>query len=307
MFQVSLGQKVGFLFDDYKSTRWLEDSAAFCEEVIELGGEPIIASCNNDPDLQYKQAKKMIVKQKVKVLAIVASNKNQNSEIVELAKKHKVKTILYDRFIVGGGDYYVAFDAVDIGRTQAQYIIDNIQGKNLVLINGPLYDYNSILLREGQMEVLQPLVDEGKINLLFDDHMSSWHREGSFGVMVDLLATHKDSIDAILCANDELATGVIEAMETFGGDFNFPISGQDGMKQALKLILDKKQTMTILKSVMDLARAAAQLSMSLAKGNEPAIPLQKVMLGNLEMLAFKKQVVVVDLKNIYDYITVEEK
>lgn len=304
LFNLSFSQKIGFLLDDYKSIRWLEDSAAFSEEVIALGGEPIIKSCNNDPDLQYKQARNLILKQKVKVLAIVASDKNKNAKIIDLARKKGVKTILYSRFIMGGGDYYVSFDAEAIGRMQAQYLVDHIKGKNIVLINGPVSDYNAILLREGQMEVLEHYIEKGEINLLFNDHMDSWHREGSFGVMADLLATHKDSIDGILCANDELATGVIEAMETFGGDFNIPITGQDGMKQALKLILEKKQSMTILMSVMGLAQAAAQLSMSVAKNEEPSIPLQKMFIMDCEMMSFKKEAVVVDLDNIYNFINV---
>ena len=303
---ISYSQKIGFLLDDYTSKRWLEDSAAFSNEVIDLGGKPIIKSCNNDPELQHKQARKMILKDKVKVLVIVASDKNKNSEIIDFARKKGVKTILYSRFIMGGGDYYVSFDGEDIGRMQAQYLLDNMKGKNIVLINGPVIDYNAILLREGQMEVLEDYIERGEINLIFSEHMNSWHREGSFGVMVDLLTTHKDSIDGILCANDELATGVIEAMESFGADFNFPITGQDGMKQALKLIIEKKQSMTILKSVIELAQAAAQLSISLARDEKPTIPLQKNYIMDSEILSFKKEAVVVDLDNIYEFITVEK-
>lgn len=306
LVNLSFAQKIGFLLDDYTSKRWLEDSAAFSEEVIALGGQPIIKSCNNDPELQYKQARKMIVKQKVKVLVVLASDKNKNTKIIEFARKKGVKTILYDRFIMGGGDYSVSFDGEDIGRMQAQYLVDNMKGKNIVLINGPVIDYNAILLREGQMEVLEDYVEKGEINILYSEHMNSWHREGSFGVMADLLTTHKDSIDGILCANDELATGVIEAMESFGADFNFPITGQDGMKQALKLIIEKKQSMTILKSVISLAQAAAQLSISLARDEKPTLPLQKTYIMDCEMLSHKKEAVVVDLDNIYEFITIEE-
>ena len=299
-------QKIGFLLDDYKSTRWLEDSAAFCEEVKELGGTPIVASCNNDYKLQFEQAKKMINKDKVKVINIVASNKTENAKIVAYAKKKKVKVILYDRFIEGGGDYYVSFDGKDIGRIQAQYIVDNMKGKNIVVINGPTYDYNAILLHEGQMEVFKPLIAEGKIKLLFNGYMDSWQREGSFGVMLDALGAYKDSIDAVLCANDELATGVIEAMESSHENFDFPITGQDGMKQALKLIIEGKQTMTILKSVMDLARAAAQLSITVAKGEKPTIPLEKTTFKGTTILNYKKDVIVVDLNNIHQYVTIKK-
>lgn len=305
LINFSHAQKIGFLLDDYNSKRWLEDSAAFSNEIIELGGEPLIRSCNNDPGLQYKQARYLIKKQKVKVIVILASDKNKNTEIIDFARKKGVKTILYDRFIMGGGDYSVSFDGEDIGRMQAQYLVENMKGKNIVLINGPVIDYNAILLREGQMEVLENHVKKGEINILFNEHMSSWHREGSFGVMADLLTTHKDSIDGILCANDELATGVIEAMESFGGDFNFPITGQDGMKQALKLILEKKQSMTILKSVISLAQTAAKLSISLARDEEPTIPLQKTYIMDCEMLSHKKEAVVVDLDNIYEFINID--
>src|SRR5204862_22222 len=90
--------KIGMLIPNIVDDRFPKDRDNFTAEVKSAGGEVIAMECKNDDKVQIQQAQELI-KQGVKVLAIITVNKNTAATIVREAHKSGVKVIAYDRII----------------------------------------------------------------------------------------------------------------------------------------------------------------------------------------------------------------
>src|SRR5258708_209407 len=148
--------KIGLLLGTLKEERWQHDRDLFVAKAKELGADVLVQSANNDDALQISQAENLLT-QGVKVLVVVPHNAKSAATIVASAHKAGVKVIAYDRVIQNCDlDYYVAFDAPQIGELQADYLVKRMPKGNYALIFGGPTDNNSVLLRDGQMKVLKP-------------------------------------------------------------------------------------------------------------------------------------------------------
>ena len=80
-----------------------------------------------------------------------------------------MQVIDYDRVNLGGtAPYYVSFDNEDVGKLQAQTLVDclDAQGvdkpKIIMMDGGTDVDNNAVLFQKGAHEVFDPLVDVGR-------------------------------------------------------------------------------------------------------------------------------------------------
>src|SRR6056297_2616866 len=171
--------KVGLLMDDYVQERWEKDRDLLIKEVEKRGGVVEVEVASGDQEKQIEQAKKLLQKD-VDVLVVVPVNHESAAEIVKAAHKKRAKVIAYDRLIKNCDlDFYISFDNVKVGVLQAQHLLKNAPEGDFALINGPKADNNSYLLKIGQLSVLQPKVEDGDINIIYDVFVDEW--EGKEG------------------------------------------------------------------------------------------------------------------------------
>lgn len=256
---------IGLLMDQFNVERWAKDTTYFIENVNKLGGKVICLAANGDPDKQLEQAKKLI-DQKVDILVVLPVDLMKAGEIVKLAKKASVGVISYDRLIQQADvDYYVSFDNVKVGELQADYIKNRLQKGNIALIGGAISDKNSFLLQFGQKGILQPYIERGDIKIVFDKLVNTWSFEEGYKAAKECLAKYK--VDAIIAGNDLLASGAIKALEEKGLAGKVLVAGQDADSQARENIIKGWQTMSVYKSIEDIASNAARMAMDMAKNN----------------------------------------
>lgn len=259
---------IGLLVHGFNSERWTKDKDFFVEEVKNLGGEVLVRDAQNDPELQFEQAKELIT-EGVKVLVVIPEDFHYAANIVNYAHKHGVKVISYDRLIKDCNlDYYVSFDNINVGEIQAEYISNVCSEGKYVLIGGPVTDNNSLLIRLGQMTVLQPLMDKGDIEIVFDKYANSWNAEEGYRLAKMALEENNNDISAFLVGSDGLADGVVKALKEVNLDGEICVSGQDADVDACKRVLAGTQTMTVYKPIQLIAVTAAQLAMKLAHNDE---------------------------------------
>ncbi len=265
---------IGFLMDDFNSSRWKHDSSIFAKKVRASGNEIIIRICDSDTALQHKQAQELIDKG-ANVLVIVAANSIAAANIVKTANKKNIPIIAYDRLILECNlDYYISFDGEKVGELQAEFILKKINySGNIMIMNGPEYDINSLLFKKGQMTILEPYIKSGKVKIIYDRFLSEWTSMEASMEGTDFLTTYDGKIDGIIAANDELAQGVIDILSIFRPSEKTPITGQDATVSAYYNILDDVQGMTVYKPIDSLANQAAELACMLASKKE--IPLIK--------------------------------
>ena len=166
--------KIGLLMETLKEERWQHDRDFFVAKAKELGADVEVSACNGDDNLQIAQAENMLAKG-VDILVVVPHNGDICATIVNKAHSQGVRVIAYDRLIRNCDlDLYISFDNERVGQLQAQYLVQRVPVGNYILIGGAKTDNNAILFRKGQMDVLQPYIDSGKIKIFTDQWATDW-------------------------------------------------------------------------------------------------------------------------------------
>ncbi len=269
--------KIGFLMDVEDTGRWPKDKELFVKNVEEMGGEVILRASGGDPDLQLELAHE-ILDIGVDLLVVIPSDMNTAANIVILAHQHEVPVVSYDRIIKDCNlDFYISFDNVRVGEMQAEYLTTVCPTGNYVILGGDVSDNNSFLLRLGQLNIIQPLVERGDIKVIYDQFVDFWSPEEGYRLMKECLA-EKPVIDAVLAANDQLAEGAVKALKEAGYTEMPCISGQDAEVSACQRIIAGTQTMTVYKPLEAIAFKTAEICMQMLE--EEQIPKTYLSVNN---------------------------
>src|SRR6476661_4580920 len=241
--------RIGFSMDTLKEERWQRDKALVEQRAKEVGATLDVQVANGDDAEQTKQADNMLTKG-VDVLIVAPHNGEIAASIVEAAHRKGVPVIAYDRLIRNADvDLYISHQVVHIGEMQGEYALQHAPKGNYVLIGGSPTDYNAILLRQGQMAILDPAVKRGDVKIISDQFAREWKPEEALRITEDALTKTGNKINAIVASNDGTAGGAISALEAAGLAGKVLVTGQDAQKDAIQRIVKGKQTMTIYKPI----------------------------------------------------------
>jgi D-xylose transport system substrate-binding protein len=254
---------IGFLMETLKEERWQKDRDYFIAAAEKMGAKVIVQSCNGSDETQIAQAENMIT-QGVDLLVVIPHNNKIAATIVNNAHKNGVKVIAYDRIISGCDlDLYVSFDIEKVGELQAQYLTEHAPAGNYILIGGSPVDFNAIMARKGQMKILKPFIDAGKIKISADQWAFDWQPIEALKHTENALTKNNNDIVAILVSNDGTAGGTIQALEEQKLAGKVLVSGQDADLAACQRIVAGTQSMTVYKPIQPLAEAAAEAAILL--------------------------------------------
>lgn len=270
--------KVGLSFSDFATERWKNEEILMRKLLEEKGYEVISQEASHDVKLQNDQIDNMVA-QGVKAIIIVAEDGDAAVTAVDKAAKKGVIVIAYDRLIKSTNiAAYVSFNNVEVGRQQALGVmkaldIDNwdvaAKGKaRVVKLGGSPTDNNAILFRQGQDEILDPLVAAGKIEIVADQWVDNWDAKNALTLMENILTAQNNDIDAVVASNDGTALGALQAMKAQGLAGKVPISGQDATADGCNSIVKGELTVSILKDIRDLSPLAIDLVDKLIKGEK---------------------------------------
>jgi len=256
--------KVGILIHSYENARWTKDKDYLVENLTKAGAEIMLEVANNDQQKQIEQAQSMI-KSGAQVLIVVPINQDKAAPIVEMAHEANVKVIAYDRLINGCKlDYYITANSTHIGELQAAYLTSLKPKGKYALICGSKYDDNSMKLFLGQMNILQPFMEKGDIQLVYSEFTEDWSpAEGALHAN-RLFDQNQDSITAIIAGNDAIADGVLRVLREKGLEGKVMLAGQDTELDNVKAIMSGTQTCDILKPLKEMASTTAKLAVALA-------------------------------------------
>ncbi len=256
--------KIGILIHSYENERWPKDKDNLVNDLTKLGATPIVEVADNDQAKQIAQAQELI-KNGAKVLIVVPINQDESAKIVDLAHEAGVKVIAYDRLINGCKlDYYITANSTHIGELQATYLTSLKPKGKYALIPGSKYDNNSMRLFLGQMNVLQPLMEKGNIQLIYSEFTENWTPEQGAIHAKRLLDQAGDSVTAIITGSDAIADGVLSVLKERGLEGKVMVAGQDAELANVKAIMTGAQTCTILKPLKEMAQKTAELAVDIA-------------------------------------------
>lgn len=285
--------------DSYVIERWRTDQTLFTQRIKEMGGTCVVEVAHGNADEQVRLGKKLI-REKIDVLVIVATDAARAAEIVTEARKANIPVIAYDRMIDSQDlALYVSYDNFKVGKLQAEYVLDRMPAGNYVFINGPRSDRNSTLFRDGQMTTLQAGIDAGKIKVMADFTLDEWSELEAIMKVEELLSTSSMKPDVIVAANDALASGALQVL-TVNLLGKVLVTGQDAERGALRHIMAGNQAMTVYKPIKPLAFNAAEAAMKLAK--KQPVQSSKMRVLNYEVNAILLDPVTVDKANYKETI-----
>ena len=282
---------IGIAMPTKSSARWISDGESMVEQFEAAGYETDLQYAEDDIPNQLAQIENMITKG-VDVLVIAAIDGTTLSNALENAHFADIQTIAYDRLIRDSEyvDYYATFDNFQVGVQQATSLVEGLEERfpdaeswNVELFGGSPDDNNAYFFYDGAMSVLDPLIEEGKVNVVSGqmgmDTVGTLRWDGSVAQarMDNLLsANYTDKkIHGVLSPYDGLSIGIISSLRGVGygsGDMPMPIvTGQDAEIPSVKAILRGDQYSTIFKDTRKLADVAVGMVDALLQGGEPEI------------------------------------
>lgn len=297
--------KIGLSVSDLTLERWQHDRDFFVEKAEELGAEVIVQSANGDEEKQLSQIQNML-SQEIDVLVIIAINSDALSPVVDKAKEEGIPVLAYDRLINGSDiDAYVSFDNVRVGEMQAEYLVEKVPSGKYFLMGGSPTDNNAKMFREGQMNIIQPLVDSGDIEIVGDQWAKGWDASEALKIMENALTANKNDIDAVVASNDNTAGGAIQALDAQSLAGKVVISGQDADLAGVQRIAEGTQTMTVYKPIKAIAIKSAEVAVQLATG-EAVTSDSTVNNGKIDVPFIKLDPIKVGQENIIDTLIKDE-
>ena len=314
--------KVGLSFSDFATERWKNEEVLMRGLLEDLGYEVISQEAAHDVKLQNDQIDNMVA-QGIKGLIVIPEDGDAAVTSVDKAADAGVVVIAYDRLIKTPKiAAYLSFNNVEVGRQEALGVMTalGIPGSTtwtkdnpakIVLSGGSPTDNNAILVRQGQMEVIQPYLDQGIIKVVADQWVDNWDATNAEKMMENILTAQQNKIDGVIASNDGTALGELQAMKAQGLAGKVPISGQDATADGCNSIVKGEQTVSVYKDIRLLSPMAVEMLDALLKGKAvegleeftlAELTNDTTKTGNINALFLP--VVQVNKDNVYDLIVV---
>ena len=193
----------------------------------------VYATAQN-PEKQTSDIEDMMVKG-VDGLVILATESAPLTPIAKRAHERGIYIVNVDRgFLEPVADVFLEGDNKAFGRKSAQFIAEKMKGKgNLVILTGIPCTVDSDRVNAAK-EVFAGYPD---IKIL-GQQPAMWNREKGLTVMENFL-TKFPKIDAVWAQDDDILLGAAQAIKEAGRDKEMWIFGGAGMKDVVKMVMDK--------------------------------------------------------------------
>ena len=255
---------IGLSFDSFVIERWIRDRDVFISTAEDLGAEVNVQNANGNVDEQIEQIE-YFIKKKMDVIVIIAIDGDALGDVVKRARDAGIRVVCYDRLIRNAQtDLYISFDNVKVGALMGEALKKALpEGGSIFAIYGSESDNNVDLVIEGLSQALEG----SDLNIVYSSYCRNWLAELAFTAVNEGLQEN-GSVDGIMCGNDDLASQAIRALSEHRLAGKVAVVAQDAELSACQRIVEGTQTMTVYKSVEELARNAAVLAVALANGED---------------------------------------
>lgn len=257
----------GVSWQHFNEERWVKyDKACMLDELKKNPDWEYIESDAQASAEKQSSDVEALITRGVSVLVVVPYSSDSIKPAVASAIANGIPTIGYDIQVEVPGVFYLSFDNAEVGRIEARGVLAVKPEGNYVYIRGSQTMDISNLVHSGQVEVLKPHIESGKIKIVGDQATDGWKPEVAQTNMEQILTANNNAVDAVVASNDGTAGGVVAALTSQGLVGKIPVSGQDGDIAALNRIAKGFQTVSAWKNSCELGRKAVQVAVALASG-----------------------------------------
>ncbi len=188
----------------------------------------------SDPGTQVNDIEDMVATRNIDALVVLPFESDPLTSPVQSVAQNGTWVTVVDRglAIEGIEDLYVAGDNPGFGRVSGEYMVSQMpDGGNIVVLRGI-----PTAIDNERVEGFQQAIEGSGIEIVGMEH-GNWNRDDSFNVMQDFLQKH-DQIDAVWASDDDMAVGVLAAIEAAGRDDIKFVLGGAGMKEMVKRVME---------------------------------------------------------------------
>lgn len=188
----------------------------------------------SDPARQVNDIEDMLATRNIDALVVLPFESEPLTGPVMAVSEAGVWVTVVDRglSVEGIEDLYVAGDNPGFGQVSGEYMVSQMpNGGNIVVLRGI-----PTTIDNERVEGFQAAIEGSGIEIIGMEH-GNWNRDTSFTVMQDFLSRHPQ-IDAVWASDDDMAVGVLAAIEAAGrSDIQFVLGGA-GMKEMVERVMN---------------------------------------------------------------------
>ncbi len=213
---------------------WWANQAKKDLEKAHPGLKITVKTAANAPE-QANQLQDLLTVNKINTLVIFPFESASLTKPVAQVRSKGVYVTVVDRGLTdtSAQDAYVAGDNSAFGRLAAEYLAKRLNGKgNIVALRGI-----PTTLDNERMDAFNAVMKNYPDIKLLDARYGNWNRDDAFKVMQDYLTRFKQ-IDAVWAADDDMAVGVLKAIEQAKRTDIKEVFGGAGAKGMVKTIID---------------------------------------------------------------------
>ena len=184
---------------------------------------------------QANQLQDLLTASKINTLVIFPFESAALTKPVAEAKAKGVYVTVVDRGLTdtSAQDAYVAGDNTAFGKVPAEYLAKALKGKgNIVALRGI-----PTTIDNERMDAFNAVMKNHPGIKVLDAKHGNWNRDDAFKVMQDYLTRFKE-IDAVWAADDDMAIGVLKAIEQAKRKDIKIVFGGAGAKGMVKTLMD---------------------------------------------------------------------
>ncbi|MGB3733143.1 substrate-binding domain-containing protein [Microbacterium sp.] len=260
---------VGLSLGTLAQRRWQFDNDYMKAAAERAGITLLVQAANDDTRLQASQVENLL-SQNIDVLILSPIDVKASAPSVAAAKAAGVPVISYNSLVLDADvDYWVARDNVAVGTLQAELAVAAKPQGNYVIISGEGGVDIAQQKTEGNMKILQPLIDKGDIRLVSQQYHQAWDPASGLAQLEDALSVTSNKIDAVLCNYDGFIVSALPALESAGLLGQTFLGGEDVFQEVAQAIVKGNATMSAFTPLKDMAEAAIEAAAALGAGKTP--------------------------------------
>lgn len=222
----------------------------------------VVNDAESKPDKQASQLDSFVA-QKVDAVIISPVDADALAPAVKSVVDAGIPVITCSADVTGDmGQVWVGSENENGGQIEAEFVAEKLGGKgNVAILRGPL----GAFAEQGRFKGYEAaFANYPDIKIVFDQ-TANWQREEAMALVENWLTTGTE-IDAILCQNDGMALGALEAVKAAGKKDEIIIAGIDAIQDALDSIKAGELDATCFQDAIGQGEGALEMAIKAANG-----------------------------------------
>jgi inositol transport system substrate-binding protein len=268
-------------FDDTFLTYMMDGMKAYANEnSAEIEIE--FTDAKEDMAKQMDQIENFLVQGK-DAIVVVPVDTSAAGPIISNVTKEKIPLVFVNRNPgkLPDGAYYVGSEEIVAGKLQMEYLAKQLDGKaNVAILMGKLDNEGALKRTEGNELIAK---DYPGIKIL-DKQTGLWQRNEGMMKTEDWLNRFGSDLNAILCNNDDMALGAIQALKD-SNRMDIMVIGVDATPDGKASVKSGEMNATVFQDAAGQGGGSIEVAFKAAKGEKPSqetwIPFRLVTPENL--------------------------